>query len=179
MSVKLKTETIADQEIDFMVEQSGKFSATVGEVEYYGATLEELREKVTKAAKRLRDTEAVPVTVLNMIPRNKSERPVFYDDGPFVDGIGVVHAMLRGKNERGGYWLLAEGEKGKGAKFKLSCYREAKNISRRLTAEEVEQYTQLATAVAHAEAALESFMQSVAIDPAEALGYEHGRKVRK
>jgi len=179
MAMKLKEMTIAEQVVTFEVEETGTFSAKVGEENVYGKTFEDVEAKATKLAKRIRDTEAVPVSILNLIPRAKGERNYGYDSSPFADGIGVVHAMLRGKHERGGDWLLAEGEKGKGAKFKVHGYRGVENIARRLTAEEVEQYTQLANAVAAAEANLEAFRQSVHVEPGEALGLEDGAKKRK
>jgi hypothetical protein len=180
MSMKLKTVTIADQEVEFHVEHdTGMFFAKVGDESYRAKTFEEVEAKATKAAHKLRDTQAVPVSVLNMIPRDKTARPSYdYESGPFTEGIGVVHAMLRGKSQHGD-WMLAEGEKGKGPKFKLGGYRTGRqNLVRRLTAEEVEQYTHLATAVAQAEANLEAFRQAVHVEPEEALGLVDGAKRR-
>lgn len=169
----LTTKNILDEQITIYVDGGGAFAAEVNDDRIEAKTLEELEQRIERAIKKARDTRAVDVTVINIIPTGDN-RTRGWSDGPFRQGRGVLHAKVRGKHERQAAWLLIEDGKEK-RKFQISTYdREGITICRRLSAEEIATYEQLATAVDEAAARLEAFRQSVQIEDLEAT-----LKVRK
>jgi hypothetical protein len=165
----ISSEVFGNERVQIHVSEGGKFSATFDDQEYHADTLKDLREQLEKAAKEAREQKAVDVTVVGLVPYTKGQD--VYGWSPFTDGIGVVHAKLRGKHKRESAWLLQAIENGKpGRRFKLSTYGEEKrSICRRLKAAEVEEYLRLANAIADAEAALEGWRAAMHVDPEEAL----------
>lgn len=160
------TARIWDERIDVSVTSAGFFEAEWDDVRYSAKTLDELQEQLTRAVKKTRETKAVDVSVLNLIPKTKKGQ--FYESrDPFEEGRGVVHAKLRGKHERESAWLLTSDD---GKRFKISNYSSGTNdLCRRLTSAEVEEYMRLAQAVDAAEAALDAFRKSVHVHPEDVL----------
>lgn len=164
--MKVKTETIQNEEIDIEVTVDGWFAARYDEEDYRAKSMDELIEKLKRQVDKARNRQAHPVTVIGIVPRAK--KSTIYREEPYEDGDGFVHAVLRKKHERQGQYLFTAVD---GTKFQLSSYRDGRSkVCRRLTAEEAKTYEQLAHAVTESQAALENWLVSVRVDAEELLG---------
>jgi len=167
MGQPVTTTEIRGERIVISVSSDGSFNADYDDQTYSELTLKALKEKLDKVVKAAQQAGVVDVTVVGLVPRDKSKRTHVYDNGPFEQGIGVLQAKLRSKHERQwNCWLLVTDD---GKKFKIQGSREGK-ICRRLTEEECQLWITLSTRVKEAEVALEQFEDSIAIEPDEALG---------
>lgn len=179
MSIKLGTERIGPDRvaIDVTVDGSGIFHAEFNDQEFSSKTRMELVEQLTKAVKVAASQRPVDVTVLGIRPQSKQEAARWGGSSEkFTEGIGAVQAQLRGKHERQSHtWLLQTVDKPV-VKFQVSYSRDGQ-ICRRLTAEEIAHYTDLAQQAEAAAAALKAYIESVSLDPEEAL--EEARNARK
>lgn len=159
MSV-VTTIEINNERVEISVNNAGRFQAEYDDQEFSTKTLDELTEQLKAAGKLAAETKAVDVTVIDHVLDSKAR----FD--PLTKGIGVVHAKLRGKHERNDEWLLTSES---GRKFKVRQWGDEQHICRRLTNEEVDEYTALARAAVAAEKALESWRHARRLDPEAAL----------
>jgi hypothetical protein len=164
MANKITTLDIGGQAVDVSVYSNGKFCATFLEEEFEEKTLDELKAKLERAHREKVEELAIPVSVVDMQPTREKSR--YGRTEPYESGRGVVHAVLRGKHARLGHSLLTSEE---GKKFQIERYRKSGNICRRLTDNEVEDYTRLFMAADNAAKALEQFIEERSIDVDEVL----------
>src|SRR5688572_19126740 len=163
--MKLATEKFGDERIDLEVDGNGKNFARWNDQDFTAATLKELREDLTKAAKRARKQKPIDVTVLGLVP--ETSRSNYGRNEPFKQGGGYVQAKLRAEHAtRGGVFLMiSDDDRFKNERFELGGYqmREA-DICRRLSLSELVEYEQILEAKRKAETALEDFIGARTID---------------
>jgi hypothetical protein len=167
--MKLTTDTINGVNIDVEVNSSGQFSAEFEDVSYSAPTRLALLEQLTKAVKKAQQAGIVPVTILGRVKKDPKDRHAhMYDSGPYENGAGVIHALLRSKHAKEWNAYLLVSDDADKQKFKMSGSREGV-LARRLTADEVTHWKALRDALDLAELALEEFEKHVSIDADEAL----------
>lgn len=162
--MKVRDERFPDgTSVPIHVDQAGGFYAEFAEQRYDAQTLLELVNKLGKAVKKFQNQRAVDVSVVDLVYTPGRRH---YSSGEFDQGRGVIHARLRAKHERQyGTWLL---ESVDGKRFQVSG-SDSGVICRRLTEEEVAEYTRLAEEADRAQQVLLAFKTRVGIDPDQAL----------
>lgn len=167
--MKLGSDFYKGESVDIHVDNEGKFYAEHDNETYAALTRQELLEDLHKAISRAKSANPVEVTVLGLVPTDPiADRTRFGRDAAFKSGDGVVNAKLRGKHGRNwGTFLFVTADKAK-TKFQMQGTREA-TVARRLTEAEIAEYMRLTATFRAAESARDAFIESVQIDPEEAL----------
>lgn len=156
MGVRVGAETVQGERIDIEVEKSGQFSADWDGHTFREDTKAKLLEALKKAIKASSKRPPVEVTILDW--RFESN---FNDD----DRGYVAHVQLRGQNVRTHQYLLTcTGEDGEPEKRTIYANEFTERVVRRLTDEEVAEYSVLVDKVKQAEAAVQAFREARAFD---------------
>lgn len=155
---------VLGEKIDLYVDNSGTFRAEYQGEEYHAATAVEVKTMLTKAIRADKETRAVSVSIIDLVPNTKKKRDSWGDrPEPFVEGRGVVHGKLRGRHGHHHEWLL----EADGKKFTLRCSGSNNIICLRLSPTRVKEYLQLAAEFDKAEAAFEAWKKENTVDVAE------------
>jgi hypothetical protein len=163
--MKLTTAKIGSVSIDIEVNAGGTFTANYNDNDYEAKTSDELYEKLRAAVKKAQQQGTVDVSVLGLVPTEK--KSPFGRTEPYQQGIGVVHAKLRAKHERHYQTHLLVSEEKKN--FQVNGYDRSGIVTRRLSQTDVDYYVALREKVKAAEQELQTFVDSVKIDPDKAL----------
>lgn len=154
MSVTIGRETIGGEQVEIQVDSNGKFEAELDGAEYRADTHAALVETLRKAAKRRAKLTPVEITILDY----KATSGRWNEDSH--EG-SITHAVLRGKNPRTRSLLITVGAD----KTTYDTYSSRdRNIARRLTEAEVEEFRRLKAAIKAAEDEYQAWQTSVRFD---------------
>lgn len=150
---KVASFAVGDEEVDIEVDANGRFFAVYDRENFAADTLQELKDRLAKANRKVLDKHAIDVTVVGLVPTETASR--YGRTEPYEAGIGVINAKYRGKHARtNALLLISEGSTAEERKkFDLSSYdstREYKIICRRISLDETMEYLRLAKAAEYA-----------------------------
>lgn len=151
--MKLKTVKVNGHRCDIDVNSDGRFSARVAGQFVHAMTLEELRKLLKKASQRPKITVAVPISILG---RN-FHKPQYGRQG-WVSGWGVQQVTLVSLGVDGDVRYRDDLTGETGALYDIRGTR-----VRRLTNDEIAEYTRLYKAKQAASQALHAFEERVAL----------------
>jgi hypothetical protein len=166
--MKVTSVEIGGEQVAIDVDVSGRFHARYDDTNIGGDTLQEVKDQLAKMNRKTLDARAVPVTVIGIVPNEEQRK--FGTVDPYVNGIGVLNALYRGKHARNGYHLLVA-DSSTGAerkKFNISTYGTHDRhqvICRRITLDETMEYLRLAKAAEYAKQQLDVWIKERRVDP--------------
>lgn len=162
---KVTTDQIGTEKIEIFVDASGQFHAEYNDESFNADTRAGLLDLLSKAVKSKEKETAIPVTFIDLVPSTKNSG---WGDDKYTTGRGIMHAKLRGKHARESNTYLFVSDDGK-TKFKMGRYNGLNKLCRRLTPEEIAEYTRLAKEVDFAEANMDGWLATVHVDAKDVL----------